>query len=133
MPGIVGAGHPRFQLESIPAVLSSSLDGAQRSAATHRKNSAICYKLLYASISVVQASRDRDGPGRKLVGETAFKRHFKQIALDSLLHAKRGLQPGDKVVKFIATFIAHAVQQDGPSDFQPNVNKELETLTCACL
>lgn len=102
---------PAFRLESVPGILSGCLDQAQRSAATHRKNIAICYKLLLASATVVEIDRAAHTTSR--VGEVEFRKHWKRLALERTACAKKGLAPGDRVVKFIAAFVAHALEQDG--------------------
>lgn len=109
MPG------PAFNLESIPAVLATALEQAQKSAATHRKNVAILHKLFLNAATVVekQTSASTTSGLKKtrtvLTGEIAFIEALK-LGINRILVVKKGIVQADRCVKFICSFISYATE-----------------------
>jgi condensin complex subunit 3 len=107
------AGLQRQQLQSIPGVVAGSLDNVQRSGATQRKNLAILHRTMQSAATIVDVDHS-DGNAVKLTGEKAFVEAWKLHAVNVALTAKRGLIQGDRAAKFIAAFVAYALQQAEP-------------------
>lgn len=104
MPG------PPIDIEDLatPLLQVPILFGAsQASLASHRKhiNSLHLIFLKCVSVSAISA----DGKSMRLTGEKAFGEAFRQAVVYPL-GVKKGVEQGDRVIKFVAGFVAFAVE-----------------------
>lgn len=91
------------QLELLPRLLQ---DMQSSSVATQRKSINKLHPLFLRAAALVE--EDHVTGSLKLVGERAFGRAFKD-AVARILAVKKGLDVGEKSVKFIAAFVKFCV------------------------
>ena len=101
-------GPAAFSLTSIPSLIAQSLDQAQRSGATHRKNIAILHKLFLVASAVTE--RLSNGKGARLIGEKSFADALRD-AINRVIIVKKGVLQADRCVKLLCGFVAYAVEQ----------------------
>jgi condensin complex subunit 3 len=98
-------------LQEVPKVFAS----AQHSASSHRRGIQTLHKVfIWQSQQITQL----DNGSVKLTGEKEFMLAFRQ-SVDHLLDVKKGVLQADRVVKFVAEFLAFALDQGAsllPSD-----------------
>ena len=97
-----------MDLDRVAGIIGQSLDQAQRSGATHRKNIAILHKLLHQCANIVD--KLPNGRGTKLSGEKAFVDALKG-AVNKVVAVKKGVQQADRCVKFISGLVAYTVER----------------------
>lgn len=90
-------------LESLVAPLAHIFSQTQASTANHRKNIVHLRKIQDACAQVT-TPRSKGGPPR-LTGEKAFVEAF-CACLERVLPVKKGIVVADRVVKFVASFVA---------------------------
>ncbi|KZO96900.1 putative mitotic chromosome condensation-related protein [Calocera viscosa TUFC12733] len=105
------------QLPDLQAVLPPIFSQSQHNTANHRKNVVALHKIHLQCAAVTQTLPN--GKGIKLTGEKAFNDAFSAMVA-KILEVKRGVVQADRVVKFVAGFIAFlsekAEQPDNDED-----------------
>ncbi|GAA5925051.1 condensin subunit YCG1 [Sporobolomyces koalae] len=91
---------------------------AQQTTASHRKHINTLHSLFLRCARVVTLSKD--GTQKQLSGERAFGQKFREAVVYPL-GIKKGVEQADRIVKFIAGFVAFSVdydskQRDGNDD-----------------
>lgn len=99
------ASSPSF-LESLPSTLAPIFEQAQHTTANHRKNIVSLRKIQEGCASITETTPK----GIKLVGEKAFNGAFIGM-VNGTLSVKKGVAVADRVVKFIASYIAYTTEQ----------------------
>lgn len=87
--------------------LSDLFSSAQHSIATHRKLINTTHAVFLRCAAVTTTSED--GQSIRLSGEKLFGDSFRAMAVHAL-GVKKGVEQADRVVKFMAGFIAFAVE-----------------------
>lgn len=99
------APKPSFELDSLSTIIPSVFDQVQTSAATHKKNCVTLYKLQSTSAKVTETvDRGRNNAELRLIGEKTFAEIFMDM-LNRVLVVKKGVTAGDKIVKFVASYV----------------------------
>lgn len=96
----------------VPETLPQVFNAAQLSTANHRKNVTNLHKLFLECAAVTEEVNG----GVKLTGEKAFKDTFIDM-VNRVLPIKKGVVQADRAVKFVAAFVAFAVENSGLSPF----------------
>lgn len=89
-------------LEQLPQLFSV----AQQTTASHRKHVNTLHSLFLRCGKVVTLSKD--GTQKQLSGERAFGQKFREAVIYPL-GVKKGVEQGDRIIKFIAGFVAFSV------------------------
>lgn len=89
-------------LEQLPQLFSV----AQQTTASHRKHVNTLHSLFLRCAKVVTLSKD--GTQKQLSGERAFGQKFREAVIYPL-GVKKGVEQGDRIIKFIAGFVAFSV------------------------
>lgn len=89
-------------LEDRVAVIPTIFDQAQTSVANHPKNFVALYKNQAEAAKFTESLNH--GKNIKLVGEKAFQDTIVD-ALNRVLPVKKGVQPADRIVKFVGGYI----------------------------
>ncbi|GAA5963743.1 hypothetical protein JCM3765_006835 [Sporobolomyces pararoseus] len=92
-------------LEQLPQLFSV----AQQTTASHRKHVNTLHSLFLRCAKVVTLSKD--GTQKQLSGERAFGQKFREAVIYPL-GVKKGVEQGDRIIKFIAGFVAFSVDYD---------------------
>lgn len=92
-----------LKLDQLPTLFSAS----QHSIATHRKNINTLHAIFLRCASVTALSSD--GKSIRLTGEKSFGEAFRNAVVYPL-GVKKGVEQGDRVIKFIAGFVGFAVE-----------------------
>ncbi|EIW69906.1 hypothetical protein TREMEDRAFT_30304 [Tremella mesenterica DSM 1558] len=103
-------------LDTLPTILPPIFDQAQHTTANHRKNLVALRKIQDACATITEASPK----GIKLVGEKAFNGSFIDM-VNRVLPVKKGVAVADRVVKFVAQYVAYATEQGVFSFIHPEV------------
>lgn len=107
---MVNARRPRAAslsyLETLPTLVPPIFDQAQHTTANHRKNIVSLRKIQETCASVVEETPK----GTKLVGEKAFNIFFVGM-LNRVMPIKKGVAVGDRIVKFVAAYVAYTTEQ----------------------
>lgn len=93
-------------LESLPILLPPIFEQAQHTVANHRKN-LVSLRKVQEECSTITEITPR---GTKLVGEKAFNTAFIDM-VNRILTVKKGVAVADRVVKFIASYVAYTTEQ----------------------
>jgi condensin complex subunit 3 len=93
-------------LETLPTILPPIFDQAQHTTANHRKNIVSIRKIQEACSKIVEET----SKGTKLVGEKAFNSCFYGM-VNRVLPIKKGVVVGDRVIKFVASYVAYTTEQ----------------------
>lgn len=96
-----------FNLGTLPQSLAEILDQVQVSVANHRKNCVNLHKYHARASSVVEATANG---AHRLTGEHSFTTIFITL-LSRILCVKRGIQPADRVVKFVGMYMKFMVEK----------------------
>ncbi|GAA5901902.1 condensin subunit YCG1 [Sporobolomyces salmoneus] len=92
-------------LEQLPQLFSV----AQQTTASHRKHINTLHSLFLRCAKVITLSKDKTQ--KQLSGERAFGQKFREAVIYPL-GVKKGVEQGDRIVKFIAGFVAFSVDYD---------------------
>lgn len=95
-----------YLTDTLPTALPPIFEQAQHSTATHRKNIVALRKIQETCATITE----RTPKGIKLVGEKAFNTLFTDM-VNRLLPIKKGVTVADRVVKFIASYVAYTTEQ----------------------
>jgi condensin complex subunit 3 len=93
-------------LDTLPSLVPPIFDQAQHTTANHRKNVVALRKIQESCASLVETTTK----GTKLVGEKAFNGVFIDM-VNRVLPVRKGVAVADRVVKFIATYVAYSTKQ----------------------
>lgn len=95
-----------FLTDTLPAQLPPIFEQAQHTTANHRKNIVALRKIQVACATVTEET----SKGTKLVGEKAFNTLFVDM-VNRVLGVKKGVAVADRVVKFVANYVAYTTEQ----------------------
>lgn len=95
-----------YLTDTLPTLLPPIFEQAQHTTANHRKNIVALRKVQDACASVTEDS----SKGTKLVGEKAFNTLFIDM-VNRVLGVKKGVAVADRVVKFVASYVAYTTEQ----------------------
>jgi condensin complex subunit 3 len=101
--------------DGLPALLSAVgpiFGEAQLNAANHRKNVLLLRKIA-AKTAELTSPRRKGGPDKR-VGELAFAEAF-EACLARVLPVKKGIAVADRLVKFVAKFVAALLEKRASS------------------
>lgn len=100
------AATASYLTDTLPVALPPIFEQAQHTTANHRKNIVTLRKIQETCASITE----RTPKGTKLFGEKAFNTLFIDM-VNRLLPIKKGVSVADRVVKFIANYVAYATEQ----------------------
>lgn len=95
-----------YLTDTLPQSLPPIFDQAQHTTANHRKNIAVLRKIQQSCSTVTEQT----AKGVKLVGEKTFNTAFIDM-VNRLLPVKKGVAVADRVVKFVAQYVAYTTAQ----------------------
>ena len=95
-----------FLTSSLPLSLPPIFDQAQHTTANHRKN-IVALRKIQESCATISEQTEK---GLKLVGEKAFNGLFIDM-VNRVLAVKKGVAVADRVVKFVAQYVAYSTEQ----------------------
>lgn len=95
-----------YLTDTLPVQLPPIFEQAQHTTANHRKNIVALRKLQVACATVTEETPK----GTKLVGEKAFNALFVDM-VNRVLGVKKGVAVADRVVKFVANYVAYTTEQ----------------------
>lgn len=93
-------------LETLPTLIPPIFDQAQHTTANHRKNLVTLRKIQESCSTFIEETPK----GIKLVGEKAFNTCFVDM-VNRVLPVKKGVAVADRVVKFVAAYVAYTTEQ----------------------
>jgi condensin complex subunit 3 len=108
------AARPRalsasYLTDTLPSLLPPIFEQVQHTTANHRKNLVALRKLHESCATIVEPSTKKGG-GIKVVGEKAFNGLFIDM-VNRVLPIKKGVAVADRVVKFVASYVAYSTEQ----------------------
>jgi condensin complex subunit 3 len=95
-------------LESVPTLVLPIFQQVQETIANHRKNHVSLRKIQEQCSTITEPT----AKGLKLLGEKAFNTAFINM-VNMILGVKKGEAVADRVVKFVAGYVAYATEQGG--------------------
>ncbi|KAL7422917.1 chromosome condensation complex Condensin, subunit G [Cryptotrichosporon argae] len=96
-----------YLTDTLPTVLPPIFEQAQHTTANHRKNIVQLRKIHEACAGITEAGTK----GTRLVGEKSFNTLFVDM-VNRVLPVKKGVAVADRVVKFVASYVAYTTEQD---------------------
>lgn len=93
-------------LQSLPFLLAPIFDQVQHTIANHRKNLVSLRNIQEQCSGITEATPK----GLRLVGEKAFNSIFTDM-VNRILGVKKGVPVADRVVKFVANYVAYTTEQ----------------------
>ena len=96
-------------LETLPTIIPPIFEQVQHTTANHRKNIVALRKIQDAAASLTEATPK----GTKLVGEKMFNGVFVDM-VNRVLGVKKGVAVADRVIKFVASYVAYTTEQGQP-------------------
>ncbi|ORY20755.1 nuclear condensing complex subunit [Naematelia encephala] len=122
------AARPRalsasYLTDTLPHLIPPIFEQAQHTTANHRKN-IVALRKIHEQAATFTESASKGGI--KLVGERAFTGVFLDM-VNRVLVVKKGVAVGDRVVKFVAGYVAYCTQQDMAS--RPEGEEDVETFS----
>jgi condensin complex subunit 3 len=106
-----GALSASYLTDILPSILPPIFEQVQHTTANHRKNIVALRKIHEACASIVEPSTKKGG-GIRVVGEKAFNALFIEM-VNRVLPVKKGVAVADRVVKFVASYVAYSTEQGG--------------------
>jgi condensin complex subunit 3 len=105
------AARPRalsasYLTDTLPTLLPPIFEQVQHTTANHRKN----LVALHESCATIVEPSTKKGGGIKVVGEKAFNGLFIEM-VNRVLPIKKGVAVADRVVKFVASYVAYSTEQ----------------------
>jgi condensin complex subunit 3 len=100
-----------FLTDQLPDLLPQIFQQSQLTLANHRKNIVSLRKLQQSCAQITTSSKD--GKSLKLVGEKAFNEQMINM-VNRVLGIKKGVVQADRVVKFVASYVAYCTEQGEP-------------------
>ncbi|WWC92262.1 uncharacterized protein L201_007216 [Kwoniella dendrophila CBS 6074] len=113
-----------FLTEQLPILLPPIFEQVQQATANHRKNIVSLYKLQKQCSTIIEETPK----GIKLIGEKGFNNGFIDM-VNRVLPIKKGVSVADRVVKFIASYVAYSTEQDAASRPEGEEEEEVETFS----
>ena len=99
-------------LETLPQGVAAIFDQVQTSVANHRKNFVALFKLHSCGTAIGEVTPHGS---HRLMGEHRFTSVFLDM-LTRVLVLKKGVQPADRVIKFIAGYVKY-ISEKGARGF----------------
>ena len=103
--------------DTLPTAVPPIFEQVQNTTANHRKNLVALRKIQ----DICAGITERTPKGTKLVGEKAFNGVFVDM-VNRVLPVKKGVSVADRVVKFVAQYVAYATEQ--------GMSPLMDSLTC---
>lgn len=105
------AARPRalsasYLIDTLPASLPPIFDQVQHTTANHRKNIVNLRNIQESCSTLIE----KTNKGVKLVGDKAFNTAFIDM-VNRVLPVKKGVAVADRVVKFVAQYVAYTTEQ----------------------
>ncbi|WVQ85926.1 hypothetical protein IAT38_008094 [Cryptococcus sp. DSM 104549] len=113
---------PSFLTDTLPTLLPPIFEQVQHTTANHRKNIAALRKVQDQCASITEATPK----GTKIIGEKAFTTLFVDM-VNRVLPVKKGVSVADRVVKFVAGYVAYGTEQDAANKPEGEEEEEEET------
>lgn len=105
-------------IASLPTVIPTIFEQVQHTTANHRKNLVSLRKIQEQCSLITETT----SAGQRLTGEKAFRSAFIDM-LNRVLPVKKGVAVADRVVKFVASYVAYTTEQ---GEFYPsNASKQI--------
>jgi condensin complex subunit 3 len=101
-----------YLTDTLPSALPPIFEQVQGSTATHRKNIVQLFKVQKTCAEVTEETEK----GIRLVGERSFNALFINM-INRVLPVKKGVAVADRVVKFVASYVAYTTEQGGLSEY----------------
>ncbi|WVQ70731.1 hypothetical protein IAR50_000253 [Cryptococcus sp. DSM 104548] len=98
---------PEYLTDTLPGLLPPIFDQVQQTTANHRKNIVHLHKIQEQCAALTEETPR----GTKLVGEKAFNTTFMDM-VSRVLPVKKGVAVADRVVKFVASYVAYSTEMD---------------------
>ncbi|WVR08557.1 hypothetical protein IAU60_005612 [Kwoniella sp. DSM 27419] len=98
---------PSFLVDTLPTLLPPIFEQAQHTTANHRKN-VVALRKVHESCATITEDTPK---GTKLTGEKAFNTVFVEM-VNRVLPIKKGVSVADRVIKFVASYVAYCNEQD---------------------
>lgn len=95
-----------YLTDTLPSVVPPIFDQAQGTTANHRKNIVSLRKVQETCASITEETEK----GIRLVGERAFNSLFVDM-VNRVLPIKKGVSVADRIVKFVASYVAYTTEQ----------------------
>lgn len=99
--------------DTLPTVLPPIFEQAQHTTANHRKNLVALRKIHDACAGITApapGNKANGGGALRAVGEKAFNDLFVDM-VNRVLQVKKGVAVADRVVKFVASYVAYTTEQ----------------------
>ncbi|OCF43623.1 condensin complex subunit 3 [Kwoniella heveanensis CBS 569] len=123
---------PSFLTDSLPTLLPPIFEQVQHTTANHRKNLVHLRKIQDQCATITESAPASKGikliKGTRLVGEKAFNTLFVDM-VNRVLPVKKGVSVADRVVKFVASYVAYATEQDLASRPEGDEDDDVQTPT----
>ncbi|OCF54753.1 condensin complex subunit 3 [Kwoniella mangroviensis CBS 10435] len=105
-----------FLTETLPTLLPPIFEQVQHTTANHRKNIVSLHKIQSQCSTITEDTSKgiKLIKGIKLVGERTFNNAFIEM-VNRVLPIKKGTAVADRVVKFVASYVAYSTEQDAAS------------------
>ncbi|WRT70673.1 uncharacterized protein IL334_007671 [Kwoniella shivajii] len=115
---------PSFLTDSLPTLLPPIFEQVQHTTANHRKNIVSLHKIQNQCSTITENTPK----GIKLLGERAFNNGFIEM-VNRVLPVKKGVSVADRVVKFIAGYVAYGTEQDAANRPEGEDEEDVETFS----
>ncbi|WVW80873.1 hypothetical protein I302_102863 [Kwoniella bestiolae CBS 10118] len=117
---------PSYLTDTLPSLLPPIFEQVQHTTANHRKNIVSLHKIQHQCSTITEETPK----GTKLVGERAFNNGFIEM-VNRVLPVKKGTAVADRVVKFVASYVAYSTEQDAANrtEGQDEEEEEMETFS----
>lgn len=102
-----------YLTDTLPTVLPPIFEQAQHTTANHRKNLVALRKIHDACASITAPASGSKAGALRAVGEKAFNDLFIDM-VNRVLQVKKGVAVADRVVKFVASYVAYSTEQGEP-------------------
>lgn len=97
-----------YLTDALPSALPPIFDQAQNTTANHRKNIVQLRKIHETCANITEETPK----GIRLIGERAFNNAFVGM-VNRVLPVKKGVAVADRVVKFVASYVAYTTENGG--------------------
>ncbi|WVQ95614.1 hypothetical protein IAU59_002712 [Kwoniella sp. CBS 9459] len=121
---------PSFLTDTLPTLLPPIFEQVQHTTANHRKNLVHLRKIQDQCATITESASKgiKLIKGTRLVGEKAFNTLFVDM-VNRVLAIKKGVSVADRVVKFVASYVAYATEQDLASRPEGDEDEDVQTPT----
>ncbi|WVN89766.1 uncharacterized protein L203_104996 [Cryptococcus depauperatus CBS 7841] len=111
-----------YLTDTFPSLLPPIFEQVQQTTANHRKNIVHLRKIQDQCASFTEETPK----GIKLIGEKAFNTLFIDM-VNRILPVRKGVAVADRVVKFVASYVAYATEMDLSGRPEEKEDEEMET------